>query len=101
VVRERIRDYGVLKAIGLTPAQITSSLVGSDAALAAIASLVAIPLGIGLYLALMKAASGTTEDAVVAPCSSSPSQPASRPAWPHRSARPTRSATNDAAPLGS
>jgi putative ABC transport system permease protein len=66
-VRERIRDYGVLKAIGLTPAQITSTLVSAHAALAVVASLLAIPLGIGLYLALVKAASGTTEDAVLAP----------------------------------
>ena len=66
-VRERIRDYGVLKAIGLTPKQITSTLVSAHAALATVASLLAIPLGIGLYLALVKAASGTTEDAVLAP----------------------------------
>jgi ABC-type lipoprotein release transport system permease subunit len=66
-VRERIRDYGVLKAIGLTPTQITSTLVSAHAALAVFASLLAIPLGIGLFLALVKAASGTTEDAVLAP----------------------------------
>ena len=33
-VRERIRDYGVLKAIGLTPLQITSTVVSAHAALA-------------------------------------------------------------------
>jgi putative ABC transport system permease protein len=66
-VRERIRDYGVLKAIGLTPTQITSTLVSAHAALAVFASLLAIPLGIGFFLALVKAASGTTEDAVLAP----------------------------------
>ena len=66
-VRERIRDYGVLKAIGLTPTQITSTLVSAHTALAVLASLLAIPLGIGLFLALVKAASGTTEDAVLAP----------------------------------
>jgi ABC-type lipoprotein release transport system permease subunit len=66
-VRERVRDYGVLKAIGLTPTQITSTLVSAHAALALVASLLAIPLGIGLYLALVKAASGTTDDAVLAP----------------------------------
>jgi putative ABC transport system permease protein len=66
-VRERIRDYGVLKAIGLTPRQITSTLISAHAALAVVASLVAIPLGIGLYLALYRIASGTTENAVVAP----------------------------------
>ena len=42
-VRERIRDYGVLKAIGLTPTQITSTLVSAHAALAVVASLLAIP----------------------------------------------------------
>ena len=66
-VRERIREYGVLKAIGLTPTQITSTVVSAHAALAVVASLLAIPLGIGLFLALVKAASGTTEDAVLAP----------------------------------
>ena len=65
-VRERIRDYGVLKAIGLTPKQITSTVVSAYAALAVVASLLAIPLGIGLYFALYKAASGTTDDAVLA-----------------------------------
>jgi putative ABC transport system permease protein len=63
-VRERIRDYGVLKAIGLTPTQITSTVVSAHAALA---SLLAIPLGMGLYLALSGIASGTTEAAVLAP----------------------------------
>ena len=66
-VRERIRDYGVLKAIGLTPRQIVSTVVSSHAALAVLASLVAIPLGIGLYLALFRIAGDTTEDAVIAP----------------------------------
>jgi putative ABC transport system permease protein len=67
MVRERIRDYGVLKAIGLTPRQITSTVVSAHAALALLASLLAIPLGIGLYLALYQIAGDTTEDAVLAP----------------------------------
>jgi putative ABC transport system permease protein len=66
-VRERIRDYGVLKTIGLTPTQITSTVVSAHAALAVAASLVAIPLGIGLYLALYRIAGDTTENAVLAP----------------------------------
>jgi putative ABC transport system permease protein len=65
-VRERIRDYGVLRAIGLTPRQITSTVVSAHAALALIASLLAIPLGIGLYLAMYGIAGDTTEDAVIA-----------------------------------
>ena len=66
-VRERIRDYGVLKAIGLTPRQITSTVISAHAALALVASLLAVPLGVGLYLTLAWISSGTTEDAVVAP----------------------------------
>jgi ABC-type lipoprotein release transport system permease subunit len=66
-VREHIRDYGVLKAIGLTPRQITSMVVGAHAALAVLASLLAIPLGIGLYLALFAIAGDTSERAVIAP----------------------------------
>jgi ABC-type lipoprotein release transport system permease subunit len=66
-VRERIRDYGVLKAIGLTPRQITSTVVSANAALAMVASLLAVPLGIWLYLALYRIAGDTTEDAVIAP----------------------------------
>ena len=65
-VRERIRDYGVLKAIGLTR-QITSTVVSAHAALAVLASLLAVPLGIGLYLALFRIAGDKTEDAVIAP----------------------------------
>jgi ABC-type lipoprotein release transport system permease subunit len=65
-VRERIRDYGVLKAIGLTPGQVSSTVISAHAALAVLASLFAIPLGIGLYLALCRIASGSTEDAVIA-----------------------------------
>ena len=66
-VRERVRDYGVLKAIGLTPRQITSTVVSAHAALAVVASFLAIPLGIALYLAMYAIASGTTEDVVIAP----------------------------------
>ena len=50
-VREHIRDYGVLKAIGLTPRQIVSTDELPRRA-RRVASLLAIPLGIGLYLAL-------------------------------------------------
>ncbi len=66
-VRERIRDLGVLKAIGLTPAQITSGLVSAQALLATLAALLSIPLGIGLYLALLSLTSGTVDGAVLAP----------------------------------
>jgi putative ABC transport system permease protein len=66
-VRERIRDYGVLKTIGLTPRQIASSLVSAHAALALIAALVSIPAGIALYRAVYAIAGGDSEDLVIAP----------------------------------
>ncbi len=66
-VRERIRDYGVLKAIGLTPRQIASSVVGAHAAVALLAALLSIPVGIGLYVAVYGIAGGSSEDRVIAP----------------------------------
>ncbi|HXV02138.1 MAG TPA: ABC transporter permease [Gaiellaceae bacterium] len=66
-VRERIRDYSVLKAVGLTPRQITSTVISAHAGLAALAAILAVPLGIGLYLALFAIAGDTSEDAVIAP----------------------------------
>lgn len=66
-VRERVRDYGVLKAIGLTPGQIASSLVSAHAVLASIAALVSIPASIGLYVAVYGIAGGSSEDLVIAP----------------------------------
>jgi putative ABC transport system permease protein len=66
-VRERIRDYSVLKAVGLTPRQITSTVISAHAGLAALAAILAVPLGIGLYLALFAIAGDTSEDTVIAP----------------------------------
>ena len=66
-VRERIRDYGVLKTIGLTPRQIASSLVGAHAVLALIAAALSIPIGIGLFLAVYQATGGDSDDLVMAP----------------------------------
>jgi putative ABC transport system permease protein len=57
-VRERIRDFGVLRAVGLTPHQVTLSVAGTHAALAIVASVFSIPAGVGLYLALYAIASG-------------------------------------------
>ncbi|MFC5262864.1 ABC transporter permease [Kribbella qitaiheensis] len=66
-VRERIRDYGVLKAVGLTPGQITSSLVSAHAVLAAVAGILSIPVGIALYVIVYGIAGGSSEDRVIAP----------------------------------
>ena len=44
--RERRRDLGMLKSIGMTPAQVTLMVVTSMAALGAIGGLLGIPLGV-------------------------------------------------------
>jgi putative ABC transport system permease protein len=66
-VRERIRDFGVLKAIGLTPRENGASLVSAHAVLAVLPALVSIPLGIGLYLGVYAAAAGDVEGVDLAP----------------------------------
>jgi ABC-type antimicrobial peptide transport system permease subunit len=48
-VRERIRDMGVLKAIGVTPSQLGRSVLASQGIVGMIAALVGIPLGLGLF----------------------------------------------------
>jgi putative ABC transport system permease protein len=66
-VREQTRDFGVLKAIGLTPTQITASLVSAQALMAVFTALLSIPLGIGLYLAITSITGGAENGAVFAP----------------------------------
>lgn len=66
-VREHIRDYGILKAVGLTPREVSSSLVGAHSAVGLIAALVSIPLGIALFRAVYAIAGGSSEDLVIAP----------------------------------
>jgi hypothetical protein len=51
----------------LPPAQITASLVSAQALLATFAALLSIPLGIGLYVAVLSLTSGTVHGAVLAP----------------------------------
>jgi putative ABC transport system permease protein len=48
-VRERVRDLGLLKAVGLTPRQLTSSYLTSQAVIGFLAALVGIPLGLALF----------------------------------------------------
>jgi putative ABC transport system permease protein len=66
-VRERTRDYGVLKTVGLTPGQIGASLVGAHAAVALCAAVLAIPIGIALYRGVYAASGGDSGDLVIAP----------------------------------
>jgi putative ABC transport system permease protein len=66
-VRERIRDFGVLKAIGTTPRDNGISLVAAHTALAGLAAIGSIPLGIALHVAVYAAAAGDTEGLETAP----------------------------------
>jgi ABC-type antimicrobial peptide transport system permease subunit len=66
-IRERIRDFGVLRTIGCTPTQLIASIVGAQALLTLVASLLAIPAGIGLYLFLVEVASGGSGQSTLAP----------------------------------
>ena len=63
-LRERLRDFGVLKAIGLTPRQVASSLVAPYAALAVLAVVLSVPLGIALYVTTYRVAGGDGDPTV-------------------------------------
>ena len=49
VVRQRMRDLGVLRALGFTPTQIASSVAGGAIGLALVATAIGIPVGWALY----------------------------------------------------
>ncbi len=57
VTRERARDFGVLKAIGLTPRGVLAVVNAGGAVLGLIAIVAGIPLGILIFRALMAAMS--------------------------------------------
>jgi putative ABC transport system permease protein len=65
-VRDRVREYGVLKSVGLTPRQIASSLISAHVALATVAVILSIPVGIALYITVYGIAGGSSEDRVIA-----------------------------------
>jgi putative ABC transport system permease protein len=60
-LRERVRDAGLLKAVGLTPRQVTASFVSSQLAVAAGAVVIGIPLGLGLFRWAVGVTGGTDE----------------------------------------
>jgi putative ABC transport system permease protein len=57
VTRERARDFGILKALGLTPRGVLGVVTSGGAALALVAVAVGIPIGIVLFRMLMTAMS--------------------------------------------
>jgi putative ABC transport system permease protein len=65
-VRERMREFSVLKTLGFTPGQITVSLTSGHALLALASGLLSIPVGMALYAAVYAAAGGPSEGRVFA-----------------------------------
>jgi putative ABC transport system permease protein len=63
-VRERVRDVGVLRAIGLTPKQVSASVFAANGLAGLVAALVGIPLGLALFLGVYEIVNGNTELAV-------------------------------------
>ena len=53
-VRERLRDLGVMRAVGFTPAQLVASTAISTAALVLVALLIGVPLGLWLNNVLLR-----------------------------------------------
>ena len=53
--------------MGLTPRQLTWSLVGAHAAVASLAAVLAVPAGLALYAGVYAAAGGSGDDLVLAP----------------------------------
>ena len=60
-VRERTRESGVVRALGMTPRDVTGSVVGSQAALAVLATVAGIPFGLGLFVGVYNLASGAID----------------------------------------
>ncbi len=53
--RERVRDIAILKALGMTPGQVTAMVTASAGVLGLVGALLGIPAGIGLYRYLIDA----------------------------------------------
>jgi len=59
--RERRRDLGMLKSIGMTPRQVIAMVVTSMSALGAVGGLLGIPLGIAIHSLVMPAMAHSAE----------------------------------------
>ena len=59
--RERVRDLGILGAVGMTPRQVSGSLVSEQMLVAGIAALVGLPLGLLLFRAAVGMSGGSDE----------------------------------------
>jgi putative ABC transport system permease protein len=59
--RERVRDLGVLGAVGMTPRQVSGSLVSEQALVATLAGLVGLPLGLLIFRGAVGLTGGSEE----------------------------------------
>jgi putative ABC transport system permease protein len=59
--RERVRDLGVLGAVGMTPRQVAGSLVSEQALVAVVAGLVGVPLGLLFFRGAVGLTGGSDE----------------------------------------
>jgi putative ABC transport system permease protein len=66
-VRERIRDVGILKAIGLTPRDVGTSVMSAHGVLGAVSALLGIPIGIAFFLGVYALANGSLDDSATPP----------------------------------
>jgi putative ABC transport system permease protein len=66
-VRERRRELGILKALGLVPGQIVSTVVSSHGLLGIASAAIGIPLGLGLFDAVYGIVNGNTTLATMPP----------------------------------
>ncbi|MGH3307001.1 MAG: ABC transporter permease, partial [Nocardioides sp.] len=63
-VRERTREFGILKTLGFTPGQINLSVIGGNTLVALLAGLVSLPAGMALYATVYAATGGPSEGRV-------------------------------------
>jgi putative ABC transport system permease protein len=66
-VRERVRDLGILKAVGLTPRDVGVSVMSAHGLIGAIAGLLGVPLGIGFFVGVYALANGSLDDVATPP----------------------------------
>jgi putative ABC transport system permease protein len=66
-VRERVRDVGVLKAVGVTPAGVRTSVMSAYGLLGALAAIVGIPVGVAFFTGVYGLANGSLDDLALPP----------------------------------
>jgi putative ABC transport system permease protein len=66
-VRERVRDFGILKTIGLTPRAVGATVMSAQGLLGALAAVVGVPLGMGIFVGVHALAGGTADERALPP----------------------------------